>query len=55
MLIAVLSLNISYLALEEGSPLIIQTAVSLHKEPKSITFDDIPSELKDIIIGLNIK
>jgi hypothetical protein len=26
--------------------------LSLHKQPKSITFDDIPSELKDIIVGL---
>jgi hypothetical protein len=30
----------------------VSIAISLHKEPKSITFDDIPSELKDIIIGL---
>lgn len=30
----------------------VSLAISLHKEPKSITFDDIPSELKDIIIGL---
>jgi hypothetical protein len=26
--------------------------LSLHKQPQSITFDDIPSELKDIIVGL---
>jgi len=30
----------------------VSIAISLYKEPKSITFDDIPSELKDIIIGL---
>lgn len=26
-------------------------SLSLIKQPKTITFDDIPSELKDIIIG----
>jgi hypothetical protein len=29
--------------------------LSLHKQPKSITFDDIPSELKDIIVGLALE
>jgi hypothetical protein len=28
--------------------------LSLIKQPKTITFDDIPSELKDIIIGLGL-
>jgi len=28
--------------------------LTLNKQPKSITFDDIPSELKDIIIGLTL-
>lgn len=30
----------------------IPISLSLHKQPKSISFDDIPSELKEIIIGL---
>ncbi len=35
-----------------SSQRVVSIAISLHKEPKSISFDDIPSELKDIIIGL---
>lgn len=29
-------------------------SLSLNKQPKTITFEDIPSELKDIIIGLGL-
>jgi hypothetical protein len=43
---------------EEGSTVIdlvfcaVPISLSLRKQPKNITFDDIPSELKEIIIGL---